>query len=154
MKVQINSLAALERLLGGDTAVEIEIRSNIVQEFAKKHLKVVANSDAVLVALDATKAAIIREAEQKLDASLATFQQDYYGNISKLQLKPEIVAEIRRQVAAQVDAQILKTVLALIEEKFTQVNLEDMVKRRVDYYTGELINDRVKGRLETLKKQL
>lgn len=154
MKVQINSLAALERLLGGDTAVEIEIRSNIVQEFAKKHLKAVASSDAVLVALDATKAAIIREAEQKLDASLATFQQDYYGNISKLQLKPEIVAEIRRQVAAQVDAQILKTVLALIEEKFTQVNLEDMVKRRVDYYTGELINDRVKGRLETLKKQL
>lgn len=43
MKIQINSLAALERLIGGDTDVEIEIRNSIVQEFAKKHLKCIAN---------------------------------------------------------------------------------------------------------------
>ena len=39
MKIQINSLEALERLIGGDTQVEIEIRNSIVQEFTKKYLK-------------------------------------------------------------------------------------------------------------------
>ena len=38
-KIQINSLEALERLIGGDTELEIEVRNSIVQEFAKKYLK-------------------------------------------------------------------------------------------------------------------
>ena len=42
MKIQINSLEAVERLIGGDTEVEIEVRNSVVQEFAKKHLKAVS----------------------------------------------------------------------------------------------------------------
>ena len=51
MKIQINSLKALERLIGGDNELEIEIRNSIVQEFTKKHLKSIYNdiiSDAFL----------------------------------------------------------------------------------------------------------
>jgi uncharacterized membrane protein YheB (UPF0754 family) len=44
MKIQINSLEALERLIGGDTQLEFDIRQNIVEEFTKKHLKSLANS--------------------------------------------------------------------------------------------------------------
>ncbi len=39
IKLQINSKAALERLIGGDTELEMEIRNNIVQEFTNKRLK-------------------------------------------------------------------------------------------------------------------
>jgi hypothetical protein len=39
IKIQINSLEALERLIGGDTELEIDLRRTIVQEFTNKHLK-------------------------------------------------------------------------------------------------------------------
>ncbi|AFF28277.1 gp279 [Sphingomonas phage PAU] len=45
IKIQINSVEALERLIGGDTQIEIDIRNNIVQEFAKRHLKDIAESE-------------------------------------------------------------------------------------------------------------
>jgi uncharacterized protein (UPF0147 family) len=37
-KIQINSLAALERLIGGDTEVEIEIRKSVALEMVNKHV--------------------------------------------------------------------------------------------------------------------
>ena len=39
--IQINSLEALERLIGNDAELEINIRNAIVQKFTKKHLKAI-----------------------------------------------------------------------------------------------------------------
>jgi hypothetical protein len=36
VKIQINSLEALERLIGNDNNLEIDIRNSIVQNFTKK----------------------------------------------------------------------------------------------------------------------
>ena len=38
-KIQINSLQALERLIGGDTELEMEVRNSVAQNFSKKYLK-------------------------------------------------------------------------------------------------------------------
>lgn len=43
VKIQINSLEALERLIGGEEELELELRGSIVQEFAKRYLKGVAD---------------------------------------------------------------------------------------------------------------
>jgi hypothetical protein len=37
-------LEALERLIGGDSEVEVESRNSVVQKFAETHLKAIANS--------------------------------------------------------------------------------------------------------------
>lgn len=47
MKIQINSLEALERLIGDDKEMEISVKQSILNEFAKKHLKSIANSEAM-----------------------------------------------------------------------------------------------------------
>ena len=47
IKIQINSLEALERLIGGDTEIELEMRNSIVMEFTQKHLKAIANEGFV-----------------------------------------------------------------------------------------------------------
>lgn len=49
MKIQINSLAALERLIGGDNELEIDIRKSIVEQFTKAHLRTLLNTDVVKV---------------------------------------------------------------------------------------------------------
>lgn len=47
MTIKINlDLSALERLIGGDTEAEIIIREGVIQTFAKKHLKKLANAKA------------------------------------------------------------------------------------------------------------
>lgn len=45
--LQINSLQALERLIGGDAQVEVDARNSVVQNFAKKHLGEVAKNLAI-----------------------------------------------------------------------------------------------------------
>lgn len=47
IKVQLNSLKALERLIGGDSEIEIEIRNSIVQEFTKRYLKALVTEDHI-----------------------------------------------------------------------------------------------------------
>ena len=42
--LQINSLKALERLIGGDSELEIGVRNSIVQEFSKKHFIILSLS--------------------------------------------------------------------------------------------------------------
>ena len=60
-KIQINSIDALERLIGGDTDVEIEIRNSIVQEFAKKHLKAMVSHPLIAAAVQNAMAEVRRE---------------------------------------------------------------------------------------------
>lgn len=61
LTIQINSLEALERLIGGDSQVEIDIRNSVVQAFAEKHLKSVTKSYQIENAIAAIRASIERE---------------------------------------------------------------------------------------------
>lgn len=47
IKIQINSEEALNRLLGDDFKLDIEVRNNIIQRFAERHLKALANSQMI-----------------------------------------------------------------------------------------------------------
>ena len=42
LTLQINSLEALEKLLSGDVQLEMDMRNTVVQEYAKKYIKSVA----------------------------------------------------------------------------------------------------------------
>lgn len=72
MKMQLDA-AALERLLGGQTEIEVELRSAVVQAFAKQHLKAVASSDAFETFLateaQATRHEFVRLVEQYVGQS-------------------------------------------------------------------------------------
>lgn len=47
MKIQINSLEALERLIGGDSELEFDIRQSVAEAFTKKHLKSLATAELI-----------------------------------------------------------------------------------------------------------
>lgn len=44
LKIQLNSIAALERLIGGDSEIEFELRKSIITEFAKTNLAPLADT--------------------------------------------------------------------------------------------------------------
>ena len=60
MKI-ILDLPALERLIGNDTEIEVELRNSIVQAFAKKHLK--GEDDVTVKSVEPIKPYDIRVAE-------------------------------------------------------------------------------------------
>ena len=50
MKLTINA-EALERLIGGDSDIEIEIRQQIADQFCKRHLKSLINTETMKLSM-------------------------------------------------------------------------------------------------------
>lgn len=87
-KIQINSLEALERLIGNDNELEIQVRNNIVQEFAKKHLKAIANETTFQNEITTFKRKLQEEFDKKLEESIDTVKRYYAGgNIENFRTK-------------------------------------------------------------------
>lgn len=113
MKIQINSLAVLERLIGGDSELEVDIRNSCIQEFAKRHLKHLAESALYAVnvnAVEAMKQQYRKEIESYVDTRL-------YSSPS---VRPDIERAIRNKAQERVDSAIKETIdtaLADIERK-------------------------------------
>jgi hypothetical protein len=155
MKVQINSLEALERLIGGDTEVEIEIRNNIVQEFTKKHLKAIANEAAMLQAktdvANASKEVAREEANQALD-KLGMFNGNNQWTRTFV-LRPEIKSAITDCALAKIEETINSSVKTALSQ-YTDASIARRVENLVNTHIRKQISDGVKAKLDEISKQL
>jgi hypothetical protein len=152
LTIQINNLEALERLIGGQSDVEIEIRNSVVQKFAEKHLKPLANCPEITSTLSAIKDNIAKQVKEKCEKDIATFQTSWGGSITDVKLNPNINAEIERRVRVLTDEAIRKAV-----DESVHVNDEEIKKRienRFEYYTTDFINREVKAKIDRLKASL
>ena len=113
MKLQINSLAALERLIGGDSEVEIEIRGSVVQKFAERHLKAVANSDGLKKQLDSLSSALSDKASQQMAEAIGVFKTDF-GRTQLVRLRPDVTDRINVMVQNAVSDMIREEVMKVI----------------------------------------
>ena len=89
IKLQLDS-SALERLIGGDSEVEVEIRNSIAQAFAKRHLKGVIE-------------------ERYLDELKKEICDYFWGfNSNRYELKPEVKQMIANEVKKVIGEEIKK----------------------------------------------
>jgi len=95
VKIQINSLEALERLIGGDSELELELRGTIVQEFAKKHLKGVADEASINDA-----SIVIRKYVENNYLKISNYYtKEYTANVKfKEQIEKEVQSIFSREV--------------------------------------------------------
>lgn len=152
LTIQINNLEALERLIGGQSEVEIDIRNSVVQKFAEKHLKPLANCPEITSTLAAIKDNIAKQVKEKCEKEVATFQTSWCGSLTDIKLHPSINAEIERRVRVLTDDAIRKAV-----DENIHVNEDDIKKRienRFEYYTTDFINREVKAKIDKLKASL
>lgn len=154
LTLQINNLEALERLIGGNSEIEIDIRNSVVQKFAEKHLKPLANSDTVTKALTQLKESINKQICDQCAKDIAKFKISWAGQITDVVLNPSIKSEIDSQVRTIVDNTIRKDVDAAIKFWANDKEIKDKIDSKFKYYTAELINDEIRRRLEKLKTQL
>jgi hypothetical protein len=137
VKIQINSLEALERLIGGDTQLEIDIRQSIVQEFSKKYLKNVATEEVVRNAKHAT--------QKDVEDTFFDIVRNGYRN--DLVLKPEIREKLMGDLRSSVNTALRQ----LIEEVIEEVKVKEKIKEKLELAAKWVIDDLSK---ETLEKRL
>lgn len=147
MKLQINSLEALERLIGGDTEVEIEIRNNIVQSFAKKHLKAIANDTVFAkVSHDVRTASetVAREQTTQAFNKLGMFTGQAWNRT--FILLPEIKDALRDTALTEVNTSIKEAVAVAVATYDA-----DLIKKRINRLVDEHIQNKIS---EGVKKKL
>jgi len=144
--VQINSLEALERLIGNDSNFEFDIRQNIVQKFAEKHLKSVANS------------AVLKEIEENIKNYVYdnTSYKNKLSNSFKDKIKNVVESEytdiltkaffeLRRKHTEDLNRKI-KT----FEERFS----DEMIKHFEEKHIQKIIDARVDAKIKRMLKMI
>lgn len=111
MKIQINSLEALQRLIGDDKEMEITVKSSIINEFAKSYIKSVANSEVV----DTIKNAVLEEIK-KTDYFGLLVQGSRGGWSTNYLLSKDAKELVKTQVRREMDQLIFETVNPIREE--------------------------------------
>lgn len=154
LTIQINNLEALERLIGGDAEVEVDIRNSVAQKFAEKHLKALITSAPIASTLATLKTEILNIIQTKCNEEFASFKSDWYGGIKNVSLHPAIQTEIDKQVRTIIDDVLRKAVDKSLEFWGNNADLEKRIEKRFEYYTEEHINAEIKARLEKVKASL
>jgi hypothetical protein len=111
-KIQINSVAAIERLIGGDSEVELELRRSIVVEFSKRYLKEVVADPAIRKATND----ILVGVQKSMAEQIAVVKTDWRGQIEKVTFPEEVQAEIKKQTRKALDSLLNEHLLAIRDE--------------------------------------
>lgn len=115
--IQINSLEALERLIGGDSELEVGLRGGIVQEFAKRHLKGIADERLI----SEGRRAIINYIDENY-IKLIRYNPTTYGS------KPALKTLIEEDVKSSVSTEINRAIREYMEKDETLI----LIKQRLD----------------------
>lgn len=146
MKIQINSLQALERLIGGDNEMEFEIRRSIVDSFTKKHLK----SLALEPAIQNISLVLKREIEDMLSEGLLSRfkpQGSYYESFKLSQKGVKLINQI---VDIKINEQLNKLVSEKFEESAILKNLNIKIQSAANRISEQLTDKAIDNRISLL----
>lgn len=150
LTLQINNLEALERLIGGDSEVEIEIRNSVASRFAEKHLKPLLNSSNVLEIVRKLREQMDKQTIDTLNKEVANFKVTW-GEIRDVTVKPEIKDALDSAVYKAIN----KVVADAVSEGLKTWGSEDLLERIIDKRIGVLVEEKIRAgineRLEKLK---
>jgi hypothetical protein len=145
MKVQINSLEALERLIGNDKEMEITVKSSIINAFAKNYLKSIANSTI----MDKLVSTVKKEIEKTNYFGLLKTQQSGWNTYTCL------TEEAKGKIKSEIDSIISSEIREGVNEY--RKELKAIIKERLDCYTGDITSslkeEVVKGTIDKMVKE-
>jgi hypothetical protein len=140
IKIQINSLEALERLIGGDSQLEMDIRNSVVQEFTKRHLKSLTLTETG----DKIGVLVKRAVEAEIEKFIKRERYDSKVAVKDEGLKAAIVKEVHDTISQYVSKAI----------ESQKANINDMVKDRVEDEVGTIVKRYMAAQAEVIKASL
>lgn len=105
VKLQVASVKVLERLLGGDTELEVDLRNSVAQEFAKRHLKAVVASREFDTHMRKFEDVIRQEAQEVLGHKKKGFlvSGSVLNDETKMLVKAQVENEVKRLIRETID---------------------------------------------------
>lgn len=141
VKIQINSLEALERLIGGDNELEVELRTSIVQNFTNRHLKNIANEEIVKGASQAIT--------RQLESMFFDITDGYY---KKYELKDTARNKIK-EVAEMTVNRIIREYVENMMEEFIYSRFRKHLEDSAEWITDQIKEKMVEDKLDKLVTQ-
>jgi len=147
--IQINSLEALERLIGGETELEISIRNSVVQNFVKKHLKAIADEHIVAHAENEIKKLVNDTIIEKVGSTYSS------GTRLKEDVRKMITDQINHETKTVIRDMVSKTVIECSTIERINILIEDQAELIINSITGEnlairldkMVNQKLKEKL-------
>lgn len=139
MKVQINSLEALNRLIGGDTAIEFELRQSIANEFAKAHLKGLVNDAIIKTATNTFAELCITQGFEALGNS---WNRTFRVNTHQHNL-------IKEAVQKAIDDVVTKSIHDCVNNTFAELNVKERIETLINKQTEYIVNQWSDGVIES-----
>ncbi len=154
LTLQINSLEALERLIGGNTETEIDIRNSVVQKFAEKHLKPIVNSAPITDVIRQIKDHAYKHIQETCTNEIATFKSSYGCGAYDIKLRPEIEMTIKKKVQDSISQVISEKVKAAFDEYYNDARITKRINLLVDDNIAKIVNEKVKEKLDSVRASL
>jgi hypothetical protein len=117
-KIQINSLQALERLIGGDSEMEIQVRGSIIKQFERKYFE------------EPTSNLVITNMIDKKISSFFLTNPDAYQK----SLKGEVIKEIDKNI----DLKYRLLISELISKHFNESRVNELIEQKAKWVADEL----------------
>jgi FKBP-type peptidyl-prolyl cis-trans isomerase (trigger factor) len=143
------TLPALERLIGGDTEIELALRKQIVQEFATRHLKAVVNEE------------VVKAATAEARAHVNDMVKEHFGvtSIVEATLWPMVDYRMKSRIEDRVKQHAQKAVdealAGIIEsqKRWMVSDLREAVRKEMDRQIEKEIQDGIRSRLSAAIEQ-
>lgn len=130
---------ALERVLGGDSEAAVEIRNTIVQQFASRHLKAIANSEVVRQVGATIEAAVVEAVQEEVGKKAPGFGGKW---TFKKEVKDALHEEVRLSISTKVREEVQTAVQAALD------TVKPDIARRVEAAVDKEIAARVKAAVD------
>lgn len=149
-KIQINSKDALERLIGGDTELELELRHAVVTAFTKHHLKGIAETPIIHGIANDLMRSMLDYAKDMFAKSFATFQQTWGHSIRDIALHQGIKDCIRNEIETHRSALIAD----MVTKAMDPAAIEKIVNARVESRVAYEVREQVEAKMKKIKESL
>ena len=158
MKLQINSLEALERLIGGDNEVELDLRNSVVQAFTNKHLRGLAESHAIVEGKRITEG-LLKAVTKEAIAALGLQETEvssggYYPTKTKvLSLTADAMNQLRAIVQKELSGAVWTITTEEVKKRKAELDeyVADQIKAYADKYLKKKVDEAI---LATVREKL
>jgi hypothetical protein len=116
MKILLD-VKALERMIAGDSLVEVEIRNGIVQEFAKRHLKAIASSEEFQKVVKLQMDTVRLSVESEMTDLFENVKKDSWGHVVRQSFKDDIKKKICEEAYLVIEREIAKQITGMVERR-------------------------------------
>lgn len=144
-KIQINSLQALERLIGGDTELELEMRKSIANEFAGKYLKTLFHDRLIEAAANTINAEVTRKF---LTVESVKDSKSWHSTVTVLNTEGKSIIE--KETQRQVNNFIREEVNRLFDVDALRTKLKQAIEDAADKIANEVVSSNISKRVDDL----